>query len=115
MKRDTDTSRRTWLWAVAAALCLCGGVACVVRSCFLKERARHQEVACISNMRNIQGAIEHWAMEENRASGSPVNVQEVAMYFIHNRWPTCPAGGAYTVQFIGDKPRCSVHTNVSLP
>ncbi len=71
--------------------------------------------SCIANLKQIQGAIEQWALENKITnathrvtvtdiSGSPTNyIRELI-----NKELKCPAGGTYSLTTVGEAPRCSV-------
>jgi hypothetical protein len=71
-----------------------------------------QAMACVNILRQIDAAKQQWALENNRAAGSVVGPQDVAPYFPNQTFPTCPAGGAYTMSPIGQAPLCSIPGHV---
>jgi type II secretory pathway pseudopilin PulG len=81
---------------------------------FIRARATSQANACINNLRQIDGAINLWALEAGKSNGaSVVNVQTVNAYIKLNRAgsvPGCPAGGTYTTFSVGSTPQviCSL-------
>ena len=63
--------------------------------------------ACINNLRQIDGAKEQWALENQKTNGEPVVVAEVNAY-IKGGAPTCPEGGTFTYGVVDEMPRCSI-------
>ncbi len=68
---------------------------------FVKARTTAQKNACINNLRQIDGAIQQWALENRKAESDPVTVQDIigpdgrSGYL---RAPvSCPAGGGKTM------------------
>jgi len=65
--------------------------------------------SCINNLRLIEGAKDQWALEHKKGTGAVVNADELADYCKDSVVPTCPAGGAYTLNLIGETSSCSIH------
>ncbi|HMP81660.1 MAG TPA: hypothetical protein PKA41_03000 [Verrucomicrobiota bacterium] len=63
--------------------------------------------ACVNNLRQIDGAIQQWALEKARPANSPVKPDDLAPYF-KDGFPKCPAGGSYTMTTVEYLPMCSV-------
>ena len=70
--------------------------------------AVNQRNACISNLRQIDGAKNEWALENGKANGTPVTAADIAPYIQGGVLPKCPAGGTYTIGKVGEKPTCSI-------
>lgn len=68
---------------------------------------QQQQMACINNLRMIDGAMQQWALENKRAQGSPVGSADILPYLRGNALPACPAGGAYTIVSVGVPPICN--------
>lgn len=68
--------------------------------------------ACIANLRSIDGAKCIWAME-NQKSGNDTPTDRELFGSTHDIRvkPVCPAGGAYTVGSVSEKPRCSIRSH----
>lgn len=76
---------------------------------FKKARAQSQRAACVANMRMIDGAKATWALE-NKLTGNDVPKDSDLFgptLYIKEK-PTCPAGGAYTLNAVDVKPTCSI-------
>jgi hypothetical protein len=67
-----------------------------------------QANVCINNLRQIDGAKQQWALENNRPANAPVMPADIVRYFPNNAFPACPAGGAYTLNVVGAPPVCSI-------
>lgn len=79
---------------------------------FVKARTTAQRNACINNLRQIDGAIQQWALEtrqkpEGDAAGHKASIQEYLGRGSTGEWPECPAGGDYTLGTVSDKPECT--------
>jgi len=63
---------------------------------------------CITNLRMLDAAKQQWALEYNRPAEAQPTVQEVVAYLPGNVLPTCPAGGAYTINVVSNVPTCTI-------
>lgn len=84
---------------------------------FVRARTTAQMNACINNLRQIDGAVQQWALENKKGAGDAVVEAELAPYLgrggageaLNTGNTTCPAGGTYAVVgTVADKPTCSV-------
>jgi hypothetical protein len=83
---------------------------------FVKARQTSQMNACINNLRQIDGAKNEWALENNKTNGTPVTEADIKPYIkldASGNFPKCPAGGTYTIGPVGEPPTCSLSTTVS--
>ena len=73
--------------------------------------------ACINNLRQIDGAANEFAFEHGKTNGEAINfLNDLKPYIKLNskgEIPQCPSGGFYTLKKVGDKPTCSLGTNVT--
>jgi len=63
---------------------------------------------CINNLRQMDGAKEQWALQNNKPAYTLVSVQDITPYLHSNNLPACPLGGAYTLNAVGVAPSCTV-------
>ena len=88
---------------------------------YVKSRANAQANACINNMRQIDGAMQQFAIERDKTVVALVNYPgDLTPYIKLNstsQIPVCPANGVYTVAPVGIDPSvlCSLGTTVSPP
>ena len=89
---------------------------------FIRSRASSQQNACINNLRQINSAVQQWAMETGQAAGSPPpNMDTDLTPYIqlnsNSSIPNCPAGGTYTIYNVSAVPQvsCSLSTLPSSP
>lgn len=80
---------------------------------FVKARETSQMNACINNLRQIDAAKQEWALENNQQSTNTPTQADLThlrnnQYFKNNQFPTCPAGGTYTIGSVGEAPTCSI-------
>ena len=62
---------------------------------FVKARTTAQKNACINNLRQIDGAIQQYALENRKAEADPVTIDNVVPYL--RAQVGCPAGGGKTM------------------
>lgn len=86
---------------------------------YVKARANSQAQACINNLRQIDGAMQQFAIENGKKLGDAVNYPNDLTPYIKlnsgNQIPSCPAAGTYTVATVGQEPSvfCSLGTTVT--
>lgn len=63
--------------------------------------------ACILNLRQIDGAMEQWSVNNSISAGViPSSAQDEEIYsYVDGGIPTCPSGGDYTIHAIGTLPQ----------
>jgi hypothetical protein len=81
------------------------GVAVAVPA-FLRARENSRGRACQENLAKIDGAKEQYALEHNLKTGAKVTMKDLVGTYL-KRTPTCPAGGTYTLNAVGENPTCS--------
>ncbi len=79
---------------------------------YLKVRTSSKKTVCINNLKQIDSAIDQWAMENNIPEGTTPG-DEIDIYLKKGTRPTCPAGGQYTIYSVGTKPQvtCSLEAD----
>ena len=76
----------------------------------VRSHGVNQGLWCENNIRQIDGAIEMWALEKHLAKGTPVTTNDILSYF-RGGIPQCPIGGHYTLTKVGAIPTCSMPSN----
>ena len=88
---------------------------------FLHARTVSQANACINNLRQIESAVDQFAISQNKHVGDTIDYPtDVTAYIKLNSEgsiPGCPAGGEYSVTTVGNIPQvlCSLGTTVDPP
>jgi prepilin-type N-terminal cleavage/methylation domain-containing protein len=105
---------------IMIVVAIIGLLAAIAIPNFVKARATSQANACINNLRQIDAAVNEWALEKGKSTGStaPSLVSDLTPYIKLNSAssiPGCPAGGTYSVYAVGAIPQesCSLSTTVS--
>ena len=74
---------------------------------------------CINTLRQIDGAAQQFAFEKGKTNGQAINFPDDLTPYIkldkNGEMPSCPSGGTYTLNKVGDKPTCSLGTTVNPP
>jgi hypothetical protein len=91
----------------SAAVPMAGILAAIAVPNFVKARQTSQKNMCLNNLRRIDGAKQQWALEKKK-SGSDVPTRADLLPYLGDQFPTCPAGGRYTLNDIADGPQCSI-------
>lgn len=63
---------------------------------------------CVNHLRQLDSAIQQWALEYNKTAETTPTSQEITPYLKDNLLPVCPSGGKYTLGKVNDLPTCSV-------
>ena len=82
---------------------------------FVKARDVSQQNVCIENMRMITEAKNQAALDSGHyKEGSLVPEDEVSVYLKSGlSGLVCPAGGRYTINAVGQEPKCSIHGTIT--
>jgi hypothetical protein len=75
---------------------------------FVKARDTAMMNACLNNLRQIDAAKNQWALEKRGKTGDVPAAQDLKPYLKNGVFPTCPAGGTYTIGAVGNDPTCSI-------
>jgi hypothetical protein len=82
----------------------------IMSSAFFMAKDQSQSIICINNLRQIEMAKDQAAMKNNRPIGEMVTKDEVSEHIMNGfDSMTCPEGGTYTINPVGEKPSCSIH------
>ena len=79
---------------------------------FVKARTTSQKNACINNLRQMDGAVQQYALEQKLSSASTYALTDLMPYIkldSTGNLPGCPAGGDYTAgASVTNPPTCSL-------
>jgi prepilin-type N-terminal cleavage/methylation domain-containing protein len=104
---------------IMIVVAIIGLLAAIAIPNFVRSRDTSQANACINNLRQIDGAVNQFALETHLTTGSPVNYPGDLLPYIKlntaGSIPPCPAFGTYNVTQVGTNPTCSLGASVTPP
>ncbi len=94
---------------IMIVVAIIGMLATIAIPNFVKARTTAQMNACINTLRQIDGAIQTWALETKQADNAQVDYQSISGYMKNQ--VVCPSGGktfadSYQLGTVQDKPIC---------
>jgi len=119
---QTKTNRKSGftLVEIMIVVAIIGLLAAIAIPNFIRARTKSQQNACINNLRQIDGAIQQWALETKQSATADVSGQqtEIAKYLgrgTSGAFPSCPSASAaetnasYTMDTVAVPPTCNIN------
>src|ERR1035437_417701 len=119
MKNRTSRASGFTLVEIMIVVAIIGLLAAIAIPNFVRPRTQSQKNACLNNLRQIDGAVQQWALENKAAAGATVIYANIQDYLKNS--VMCPSGGttfgdSYTLSTVTNKPVCQkVPTTHMLP
>jgi len=109
MTKRTSRQGGFTLVEIMIVVAIIGLLASIAVPNFVKARTTAQMNACISNLRQIDGAIQQWALDTKQGDTATVTAADVLPYLKNS--VTCPSGGktfteSYSVTTVQARPTC---------
>jgi prepilin-type N-terminal cleavage/methylation domain-containing protein len=102
---------------IMIVVAIIGLLAAIAIPNFVKARATSQANACINNLRQIDSAVNQWALENQQTTGATVTFPGSLTGYIKlnavGSIPPCPAAGTYSTTVVGANPTCSLGNSVT--
>jgi prepilin-type N-terminal cleavage/methylation domain-containing protein len=94
---------------IMIVVAIIGLLAAIAVPNYVRARSASQMDACINNLRQIDGAIQQYALEQSQSSSATVNYAAISVFLKRN--VVCPAGGtmfsdSYAITDCQTKPTC---------
>src|SRR5207249_5841829 len=109
MKTKTARKQGFTLVEIMIVVAIIGLLAAIAIPNFMKARNTAQKNACINNLRQIDGAIQQWALDKKQGPTAAVKFTDISGYL--KNAIICPAGGtafldSYNIDSVANKPTC---------
>jgi prepilin-type N-terminal cleavage/methylation domain-containing protein len=99
---------------IMIVVAIIGLLAAIAIPNFVKARSTSQQNACINNLRQMDGAMEQYALENKLSSSVGYSLSNLKPYIrltSGGNLPSCPANGSYTAGgTVTNAPTCSLST-----
>ena len=124
------TKKGFTLVEIMIVVAIIGLLAAIAIPNFVRARAKAQAETCIANLRQIEGAVQVWAVDNNQPDtaqatfGTAGNASPAATDLVPNYIrtpPTCPLDPAktavtsYTIGIVSARPTCNVGATATPP
>jgi len=114
MKINTKKAGFT-LVEIMIVVAIIGLLAAIAIPNFVKARTTSQANACINNLRQLDGAVQQYALENKLASSSGYTLSNLKPYIkldSNSNIPGCPASGTYNAgTTVTNPPTCTLSGN----
>ncbi|MGV3720395.1 MAG: prepilin-type N-terminal cleavage/methylation domain-containing protein [Actinomycetota bacterium] len=109
-QRQLKRTRRGFtLVEILIVILIIGILLAVAAPMFVRARENSQAKSCQHNLKQILGAKERWAMDNNRGGSDTPTMAELAGATRYIKVaPVCQGGGTYTVGQLDKLPTCSI-------
>ena len=109
MKKRTSRQGGFTLVEIMIVVAIIGLLASIAVPNFVKARTTAQMNACISNLRQIDGAIQQWALDTKQGDTAAVTPADILPYLKNS--VVCPSGGktfadSYSITTVQARPAC---------
>jgi len=117
MKNNVTRKSGFTLVEIMIVVAIIGLLAAIAIPNFVNARTRAQTTACISNLRNIDGAKQQWALDQHKSNSDTPAGSDIQPYMgrgTAGELPCCPNDGSqtfatsYSPNNVSTKPTCLI-------
>lgn len=110
---DGASDNNCYVWTVVVGLALLAALAAMAIPNYTRPPGRRTSAknACISNLKQIDGAVALWALENKLTATDTYSFTDTAIlkFMRHSRLPECPHGGRdSTAPNVSSSPTCTI-------
>ena len=97
---------------IMIVVAIIGLLAAIAIPNFIKAKNEAQRTACAANLKTIDGAKIHWALDTRRGNSDvPADTDLFGPALYVAAKPACPGNGSYSLNQVDTKAACSVPTH----
>jgi prepilin-type N-terminal cleavage/methylation domain-containing protein len=116
MKINTSRKAGFTLVEIMIVVAIIGLLAAIAIPNFVKARESAQAKSCVNNLRQIDGAVDQYALEAGLTTGDAAPMASPGILDYLKAEPTCPVGDTvYPAQVVGTPCVCSSGTVTHVP
>lgn len=96
---------------IMIVVAIIGLLAAIAVPNFIKARTTAQTKTCIANLKQIDGAKQIWAIDEEKGSSDTPTWANLVNNYL-KKTPSCPGAGTYSIENVGTDPSCTASGHV---